>query len=56
MKNKQKQENKGLERLEKAFRASSVIFHILLFIGGVVMVSFLIWLCVNIGVWVKLGL
>ncbi len=56
MKNKQKQENKGFDRLVKAFRASSVILYILLFIGGIVMVSFLIWLCVNIGVWVKLGI
>ena len=55
MKNKQKQENKGLERLGKAFRATSVIFHVL-FIGGVAIAGVLIWLFVNIGVWFKLGL
>ena len=55
MKNKQRQENKGLERLGKAFRASSVIFNILLFIGGVAIVSFMIWLFVSVGTWIKLG-
>ncbi len=56
MKNKQKQESKGLDRLVKAFRASSIIFHILLFVGGVAIAGVLIWLFVHIGVWVKLGI
>lgn len=55
MMNKQRQENKGLERLGKAFRASSMVFNILMLIGGVAIVSFMIWLFVSIGAWVKLG-
>ena len=51
-----KRSNKGLERSFKAFRTSSIIFNLLLFIGGLVIAATLIWIFIRFGEFIKIGL
>ncbi len=55
MNNRQKQENKHTVRLKKTFRVASLITNLLLFLGGIAMLSFIIWLFIRIGEWANIG-